>query len=64
MALPETVGTLNLKIARLEDYLRLLEQQRAMSQPYPTHQANLARQYSEVWWQLQALTQRRQELLL
>ena len=45
---PETVGTLNLKIARLEHRLRVLEQRQAMSHPYPTYQANFTQEYLQL----------------
>jgi hypothetical protein len=39
----ETLGTLNLKIARLEQHLKVLRQQQILSSAYPDYQANLAR---------------------
>ncbi len=60
---PETIGTLNLKIARLEQRLQVLEQQQRLSQPYPAHKADLKREYSQLKAVLHELIQRRQEFL-
>ncbi len=59
----ETIGTLNLQIARLERYLHLLNQQQLLSQPYPDHKAALARKSYQAQFQLCCLKQRRQKLL-
>jgi hypothetical protein len=59
----ETVGTLNLKIARLKSRLRLLEQQRVLSIAYPEHEIDLIEKGLKVQFQLQQLIQYRQELL-
>jgi hypothetical protein len=61
-AMPETIGSLDLKIARLERHLKLLEQQQAMSSMYPSHRAKLAVAAAEVRAELRELTQYRQEL--
>lgn len=61
--MPETIGTLNLKIARLESRLKLLEQQQVLSSAYPNHQINLIREISTVRFQLHQLIQYREELL-
>jgi hypothetical protein len=61
--MPETIGTLNLKIVRLESRLKLLEQQQVLSSAYPNHQINLIREISKVRFQLQQLIQYREELL-
>lgn len=58
----ETVGTLNLKIAQLEQRLQLLKQQQQLSRVYPTHYAKLVREGDQVRRQLQQLRQRRQSL--
>jgi hypothetical protein len=63
IVIPETMGTLNLKIARLEQYLRVLSQQQYLSNPYPDHQANLIREYGRLERRLGELIQRRQEFL-
>jgi DNA repair ATPase RecN len=58
----ETVGTLNLKIAQLEQRLQLLKQQQQLSRVYPTHHAKLVQEGDQVWQQLRQLRQRRQSL--
>jgi len=63
MSVPETIGTLNLKIARLGHRLYVLEQQQALSRAYPTHQINLTLECSQVRLQLERLTQHRQKFL-
>lgn len=60
--MPETLGTLNLKIARLEQGLKVLEQQQAMSRAYPDCQARLARQYACLQSQLWRLVRHRRHL--
>lgn len=62
-SVPETLGTLNLKIARLEQGLKVLEQQQAMSKAYPDCQTKLAQQYACLQSQLQRLLQHRRHLL-
>ena len=59
----ETVGTLNLKIARLEGYLKVLQQQLNLSDNYPTFKARLAQKDSQLRLQLRQLIQDRQKLL-
>lgn len=59
----ETVGTLDLKIARLERYLNVLKQQQAMSRMYPGHQAHLVREDAQMRAQLRQLIRCREELL-
>jgi hypothetical protein len=59
----ETIGTLNLKIARLKMRLSLLEQQQALSGPYPYHQSQLIQEGAQVRFQLHQLRQYREELL-
>lgn len=58
----ETLGTLNLKIARLEQFLKVLEQQQAMSNPYPDYQVELKQQYTRLQSQLRRLVQHRRQL--
>jgi hypothetical protein len=63
LIIPETVGTLNLKIARLQQQLQVLRQQQLMSDAYPARKAELTREYLELQWALRQLKQRRQEFL-
>ena len=59
----ETIGTLELKIARLEQQLAVIRQQQRLSQAYPEHRAALLsedRRLQSVLWQL---NRRRQEFL-
>ena len=60
----ETLGTLELKIARLERYLAILKQQQSLSRPYPDHEAQLAVEYLQLQSLLEQLIQRRQKYLL
>ena len=62
MSMTETLGMLNLKIARLERRLAVLKQQERMSSAYPTRKAELIREYLRLQSMLFQLTQRRQEL--
>jgi hypothetical protein len=55
----ETVGTLNLKIAQLEQKLQLLQKQRLLSRPYPTHLAHLILQDFQTRSQLHRLLEYR-----
>ena len=61
--MPETLGTLNLKIARLEQHLAVLKQQQRLSSPYPDHKAQLSQEYFRQEVRLRQLTRRRQEFL-
>lgn len=61
--MPETLGTLNLKIAQLERQLKVLQQQQRLSSIYPTHEAQLALKYLRIQAILDQLHQRRQEFL-
>jgi len=61
--MPETLGTLDLKIARLEQYLKILKQQQRLSSAYPTHEAQLTLEYLRLQAVLDQLLQRRQEFL-
>lgn len=58
----ETIGTVTLKIDRLKQRLRLLEQQQHLSGPYPQHRQNLIRESSIVRMQLQQLILYKEEL--
>ncbi len=58
----ETVGTLNLKIARLQHQLQLVQQQQVLSRPYPRHQAALQFAQVQLQDQLWQLIQFREEL--
>jgi hypothetical protein len=59
----ETTGTLDLKIARLENQLKVLRQQQTLSQAYPQHRANLIEQDRQIQFQLQRLRQHRMRIL-
>ncbi|MBN1994648.1 MAG: hypothetical protein JW953_18255 [Anaerolineae bacterium] len=61
--MPETIGTLNLKIARLTSQLQVLEQQQRLSSLYPDHQSKLIREDLKVRFQLQQLLTCRAEIL-
>ena len=58
----ETIGTLNLKIARLEHQVRVLNQQQLLSSIYPEHQAGLVQQILQVQIELSELMQYRDRL--
>ncbi len=53
----ETVGTVDLKIAQLERRLKLLEQQQALSSPYPDYKAKLIQKKLHIQLQVQQLLQ-------
>ena len=59
----ETSGMLDLKIARLEQYLKILKQQQRLSSTYPAHEAQLTLEYLRLQTVLDQLLQRRQEFL-
>lgn len=59
----ETLGTVDLKIARLERRLKVLEQQLSMSRPYPRHQLTLRLEYSRTRLQLNYFNRKRREFL-
>lgn len=59
----ETLGMLDLKIARLEQYLKILKQQQRLSSAYPAHKAQLTLEYLRLQAVLGQLLQRRQEFL-
>ena len=58
----ETVGTLNLKIARLEGQLSVIEQQLILGVMYPDHCETLTRQGLRLQSQLDQLYKQRQHL--
>jgi hypothetical protein len=58
----ETVGTLNLKIARLQQRLGILLQQQNLGRAYPEFQVSLNQQKAELESQLRSLIQRREEM--
>lgn len=60
--MPETVGMLELKIARLEQRLAVIRQQQRLSQPYPEHRAALLSQARHLQAVLAQLNWRRQEV--
>ena len=60
----ETIGTLNLKIAQLRHYMRILQQQQALSLPYPDHRSKLEREKLQVERELQRLLQSRVNMML
>lgn len=60
----ETSGTLTLKIARVEQRLKILEQQCVMSQTYPQHQARLTAEETRLRQELGQLVEKQQKLLL
>ena len=60
--IPETVGTLSLKIVRLRQQLTLLQQQQALSSAYPDFQEDLIRKQVSVEHQLRQLAQNKEEL--
>lgn len=53
----ETVGMLDLRIARLKHRLRVLEQDQAMSRPYPIYHAHLTQENLKLQLQLRQLIQ-------
>ena len=59
----ETVGTLNLKIARLEQHIKVLHQQRDLGSAYPDFCSNLTEKYNQLQAQLLQLAQWRDCLL-
>ena len=59
--MPETVGTLNLKIDRLKQRLHVIEQQQRLSQAYPAHKCKLIQESMQLQFQLNQLMQYREE---
>lgn len=58
----ETLGTVNLKIARLERQLWTLHQQQLLSRPYPHHRAGLLQEYRRTEATLCDLIKLRQQI--
>ena len=61
--MPETIGTLNLKIDRLKQQLHVVEQQQRLSQAYPAHQCKLIQEGTQLQFQLNQLMQYRDKYL-
>lgn len=59
----ETIGTISLKMARLESRLNLLKRQQALSSPYPDLQARLICQELATQLQLNQLHRMRQTMV-
>ena len=59
----ETIGTLALKIARLEQRLTVIRQQQRLSQAYPEYRATLLREDHYLQSVLGHLNQRQQEFI-
>ncbi|MBE7557010.1 MAG: hypothetical protein HS126_38720 [Anaerolineales bacterium] len=57
----ETIGTLELKIARLEQRLVVIRQRQRLSQAYPEHRAALLSEDRHLQAVLSLLNRRRQE---
>jgi hypothetical protein len=62
ISMSETLGTLNLKIARLEQQLWVLQQRQFLSTPYPNHRDNLIKESWRVEAALGELVKYRQQL--
>jgi hypothetical protein len=58
----ETIGTLDLKIARMEQRLHVLEKQEALCEMYPLHRTRLILQGIQIQTELSRLIRRRREL--
>ena len=58
----ETIGTLNLKIARMQHQLAILQQQQNLGRAYPDFQITLRQRMTAIEHQLRQLVQRRGEL--
>ena len=59
----ETIGTVDLKIIRLEHYLELIKQRRQLSLAFPDYQLRLIREADELEYQLYQLKKYRDEIL-
>lgn len=59
MISPPYTGVLNLNIARLENHLKVLAQQKELSKAYPDYTARLVERELQVQHQLQLLVQHR-----
>ncbi len=57
-----TGGMLELKIARLEDRLKLLKKQQALSRNYPVHLFHLQQMAQQMQTQLEQLRRERSEM--
>lgn len=62
VTMPETLGTVNLKIARLERQLWTLHQQQLLSRPYPHRRADLLQEYRRTEATLGDLIKLRQQI--
>ena len=60
----ETIGTLDLKIARLQHQLNVLTLREAMSKNYPEHYRNFRKACQTIVKQIQHLNRQRQMLSL
>lgn len=58
----ETIGLLDLKIARLRRRLEVLQQEITLSDPYPQHKADLFEKDLKLRLELYRLFQKRQEM--
>ena len=58
----ETIGTLNLRIARLQQQLAVLQQQQNLGRAYPDFQIFLRQRMTEIEHQLRQLIQSKEEL--
>ena len=59
----ETVGTLDLKIARLEHHIKVLHQQKNLGSAYPDFYNTLTEKYNQLQDQLAQLAQCREYLM-
>jgi hypothetical protein len=63
MMVMETIGTLNLKIARLQQHLTVLASRQRLSEPYPEHQQRLRQEARQTQAQLDAFMEMQQALI-
>jgi hypothetical protein len=59
----ETIGTVDLKIARFEHQMRMISQQLALARMYPYHSQELILKCSEIRSQLDQLLKQRRKLI-
>jgi hypothetical protein len=59
----ETLGTLELKLARLQQKLKLLAAQEAMSTSYPEYRDRVRQEFARVRYQIKQLTRLQESLL-
>jgi hypothetical protein len=59
----DTVGTLNLKIARLQYYLQVVQQRKRLSLSYPQYYTYLVAEEADLENQLRELMRRKEELI-